>query len=347
TARGGVEAGRRLVEENQLGVADQRQPEVEPAALAAREPPDPLVPLLLQADELDHFVHRARLAVVAGEEAQHLGGSERLVHGRGLQHDADLLPPLAARERRVGAEHLHLARVALAVALEDLDGGRLAGAVGSEQAEHLTALDLEVDPAHRLERAVGLAQAADGDRAHGSSIASIPPGGNGGSSPPPSAAAIREQSGWWPTTITVSPRSSAAVRTASAVAPGASRSSGSGARPAGRASSCAVSRARRSGLVSTASGSRPSSARRSPSALAVSRPAAVRGLSSSGSPDAASAWRTITRRTGRSIVFGSCALFGTSWPMSSPTRRWPGTHSPSSPTVAVWTTKRCSGSHAS
>jgi hypothetical protein len=34
-AGGGVEAGRRLVEEDELGVADEREREVEPALLAA------------------------------------------------------------------------------------------------------------------------------------------------------------------------------------------------------------------------------------------------------------------------------------------------------------------------
>src|SRR6476469_6187034 len=48
-----VEAGRRLVEEDQLGVADQREGQVEPALLAARERPDPSVGLLAQAGDLD------------------------------------------------------------------------------------------------------------------------------------------------------------------------------------------------------------------------------------------------------------------------------------------------------
>ena len=38
---------------------------------------------------------------------------------------------------RVEAEHAHLARVGLAVPLEDLDRGRLARAVRPEQPEHL------------------------------------------------------------------------------------------------------------------------------------------------------------------------------------------------------------------
>ena len=44
---------------------------------------------------------------------------------------------------------------------EHADGGRLARPVGSEQAEHLAGVDLEVDPLHRLDTAgIGLAQPA-------------------------------------------------------------------------------------------------------------------------------------------------------------------------------------------
>ena len=81
-----------------------------------------------------------------------------------LEHDPD--PGAERRERSPGieAEHADLALGALAVTLEDLDRRRLAGAVGPEQPEHLAAAHLEVDPADRLELAVGLAQAADLDR---------------------------------------------------------------------------------------------------------------------------------------------------------------------------------------
>src|SRR5207253_8066321 len=49
--RSGVEAGGRLVEENQLRVADQRQAEVEPPPLPAREPARARVALLLEPDQ--------------------------------------------------------------------------------------------------------------------------------------------------------------------------------------------------------------------------------------------------------------------------------------------------------
>ena len=87
-----------------------------------------------------------------------------------LQDDADPLPERPLRAARVEAEHRHLARVALPVALQDLDGRRLAGSVRPQQAEDLARGDLEVDPTNRLDAVVRLPQASDRDRRHGSSI---------------------------------------------------------------------------------------------------------------------------------------------------------------------------------
>jgi hypothetical protein len=61
------------------------------------------------------------------------------------------------------AEHAHLAGVGLAVALEDLDQRRLAGAVGPEQREHLAARDGQVHAVERDALAVRLAQIPDAD----------------------------------------------------------------------------------------------------------------------------------------------------------------------------------------
>ena len=84
------------------------------------------------------------------------GGTVRVL---GLEPSRDR----AALRARVEAEHGDVAGVALAVALEDLDRRRLAGAVRAEQAEDLAGRDLEVDPAHRLDAVVRLAQADHGD----------------------------------------------------------------------------------------------------------------------------------------------------------------------------------------
>ena len=53
-----------------------------------------------------------------------------------------------------------------AVALQDLDGGRLARAVRAEQGEYLALFDFEADALDGLELAIRLAQLIDDDRGH-------------------------------------------------------------------------------------------------------------------------------------------------------------------------------------
>ena len=110
------------------------------------------------------LVDVARSLVVPREQSEALGDAERLVHRRGLEDDADLLSPRVAGSRRVLSEDGDRAPVALAVALEDLDGRRLAGAVGAEEAEDLARGDLEADAPDRLHLPVGLAQLGNAHR---------------------------------------------------------------------------------------------------------------------------------------------------------------------------------------
>ena len=170
----GVEAGGRLVEEDQLGVADQRQREVQSPQLPAGEPPAAHVGLLAQARELQHLLHLARVRVEARPVAQRLARGDVAVDAARLQHDPDPPAQLDRAARGVVPEHRHLAAVARAVPLEDLHRRGLAGAVGPEQPEHLAAAHLDVDPAHGLVLAVALVQVAHLDRGavvHGPIIA--------------------------------------------------------------------------------------------------------------------------------------------------------------------------------
>ena len=64
----------------------------------------------------------------------------------------------------------HVARGSAPIALEDLDGRRLAGAVRAQEGEDLAALDLEVEPCDRLDLAVALAQPFDRDGGSARSI---------------------------------------------------------------------------------------------------------------------------------------------------------------------------------
>ena len=169
-SRLGVEAGGGLVEEDQLGVAHQRQREVQAPQLPAGEPAAAHVGLLPQARQLQHLLDVARVRVEARPVAQRLARGDVAVDAARLQHDPDAPAQLDLPARGVIPEHRHLAAVARAVPLEDLHGRGLAGAVGPEQPEHLAAPHLDVDPAHGLVLAVALAQVAHLDRgavAHG------------------------------------------------------------------------------------------------------------------------------------------------------------------------------------
>ena len=162
-ARRGVEAGGRLVEEEQVRVADQGDGDIEAPQLAAREAARPRVRLLAQADVLDRPLDPERLTVVAGVQLERLAHGELRPHPALLQDDADPLAPRTRRRPGVAAEHRDLAGAALAVALEHLDRGRLARAVRPQEREHLSLADLEVDSAHRLYVSVGLSHPGDVD----------------------------------------------------------------------------------------------------------------------------------------------------------------------------------------
>src|SRR5438067_10039617 len=170
----GIEAGRRLVQEDQLGIADEREAEIEPAPLAAGEPARAGVALLFEPDQPDHFVDRPGALVVAGELGELLGNGEVLVHGGGLEHDADAGAPVEAGVGRIDAEHLYLPAVASPVALKDLNRRRLAGSVRAEQAEDLARTELELDALQRFELAVRLRQAVNADdRGHEAESSSV------------------------------------------------------------------------------------------------------------------------------------------------------------------------------
>ena len=161
-----VEARGRLVEEQQLGVADQRHRDVQAPLLTAGQLLGALVGLRPEPDAGDRVVDAERVREVAGEELERLADGEQAGRLGLLEHDADPRPPRPAGARRVLAEHGDLARVALAEALEDLDGGRLAGAVGPEEGEHLALVDLEIEAAERFDVAVRLPQSPDLDDRH-------------------------------------------------------------------------------------------------------------------------------------------------------------------------------------
>jgi hypothetical protein len=192
--RCGIESRRRLVEEDELRVADQREGEVETAQLPARQRAYALVATSFEPHEFDDLFGRSRPGVVAGEDLEDLAHREQVVDGGRLEHDSDACTKRRPGPARVVAEDAHVAGISPPVALEDLDGRRLPGAVRAEEREDLAGLHSEGDPVQHLARAVRLAQARDLDDRH-SATAKEPAGGKSGSGPPLRAAAMREQSG--------------------------------------------------------------------------------------------------------------------------------------------------------
>ena len=154
-----VEAGRGLVEEQDLRVVDERRGEVEPAPHAARVRADSAIEGVTDVDQLGQLGDAA-VGVASGQaveqplQPQQLGAGLARIERRLLERDADAQPNgsrvggdvepgdrrRAARRSDQRAQHLHR--------------GRLAGAVGAEEPVDLAGGDVEVDPVDRGHLAV-------------------------------------------------------------------------------------------------------------------------------------------------------------------------------------------------
>jgi hypothetical protein len=165
-----VEAVGGLVEDQRLGVVQDRRGQAHAAAEALRQRLDGLLPHAVERQALAHEAEPL-LARVATQAAQ-VGDEPEEARGRHLAVARRALGQVAqapARGERVG---LHVvaadARGALGRHEEARDHahrGGLAGAVGPEEAEHLAGLDLEADAVHGRERSVAFAQGEGLDHA--------------------------------------------------------------------------------------------------------------------------------------------------------------------------------------
>ena len=148
-----VETGGRLVEEQQLGAADQPDGHVEATATTAGEVGHLLVGVTREPDEVEQLVggpragdRRGGVGGVEGAEVVQQGAHPPLgMVAPRLEDHAHARPPGLARRRRVLAEHPEGTGRGAAEALERLDHRGLARAVGSEQDDGLAGLDGEVD----------------------------------------------------------------------------------------------------------------------------------------------------------------------------------------------------------
>jgi hypothetical protein len=167
----GVEARRRLVEDQQVRVVHQGAGERQPALHAAGKGVEADVGLAGQAGELqqlrdargDELVGQAEVAAV---DLQVLGAGEVRVQVVELGHDADPGPRLPRPRRHRLAHQRDAAGIGHGQAQAAAQGCGLAGAVGAEQAETLAGLQGEGDAGHGLAAVVGLVQVVDDQWCH-------------------------------------------------------------------------------------------------------------------------------------------------------------------------------------
>src|SRR5581483_11566665 len=159
-----VERDRRLVEDEQLGVRDEREREAHPLRLAAGEPLGELAGEPGEAGELERLVDPERVRVERRDELHELADAEVPDEAAGLEHRGDEAG--ADRLGRRPAEDRDAAAVGLEQPEHEVDGGRLPGPVRPEQRHRLAALDAQVDAAHGVHLAVRLDDLLELDARH-------------------------------------------------------------------------------------------------------------------------------------------------------------------------------------
>ena len=155
-ARLRIEARGRLIEEEQVGLIDERAGEREPLLLSAGEVLVPCVPFLLEPDFGQHVVDGPAPAVESRKEGDRFEHGHLLFELRLLELDANALAYLVAGRSPGETEDLYRARIRPLEPFEHFDGRGLAGAVRAKQADTGPPPDDEVDAGNGREVAVAL-----------------------------------------------------------------------------------------------------------------------------------------------------------------------------------------------
>ena len=145
----GFQPGRWFVQEEQVGVADQRTGHGQALPLAARQLAHPGTGLLLQRNSPDRFLGLETVSVETAEEPQGLKNRQLLRELGFLQRDADaLLDVVVAAGAPAKTQHLDFTGSWSEQTFQDFNGCGLARPVGTEQAKALAHLDRQVQAAH-------------------------------------------------------------------------------------------------------------------------------------------------------------------------------------------------------
>ncbi len=158
---GGIEAGRRFVEQQQLGIAQQCRGDPQALAHAMRVAADAVTLAAGQLHGLQRLIDPVARApaVVGGEHLQVAPRVEVRIEGRRLDEAGDPLQRLHALDR-VATEQAHRALGRPDQPQHHPQRRRLAGAVGAQIAVHVAGSDRQVDAPDGGQLAVALDQPA-------------------------------------------------------------------------------------------------------------------------------------------------------------------------------------------
>ena len=162
---GRVQGARRLVEQEEPRLADQRLGDPEPLLHPLRHRLDPRRARLREADQLEQ-VARARprrRRTARGAGAARAARRRSPSRGSGTAPRGSRSRRAPARCRPVAAARRRVPSVGRTRPQAIFVERRLAGAVGPEEADELALADLQVDAAERLASAVALAHGAQGE----------------------------------------------------------------------------------------------------------------------------------------------------------------------------------------
>ncbi len=163
---GGVEPGRRLVQQQELRVAQQRRRDAEPLPHAVRVAANPVLRAIAQLDRLEHLVdaRRRRPAVEVGEQAQVATAGEVRIEPRSFHEAGNAVERPGPELERIAAEQPRVSRSRTNQPEQHAERRGLPRSVRPEVAEHVAALDGQVDMVDGDDLAVALDEATSFDR---------------------------------------------------------------------------------------------------------------------------------------------------------------------------------------
>ena len=159
-ARDRIEAGGRLIEDVEIGIVQHRHGQGEALPLSTGQSAHHRLGFVDEIDPLEHELNPAQaghhtvwLRIERSIQLQRFGDRQVLDERRRLQLHADAGAQRAGGAGGIEPEHRDRSGGRRAQAFEDLDEGRLAGAVGPEQADDLSGSgNREIDAAQRVHR---------------------------------------------------------------------------------------------------------------------------------------------------------------------------------------------------